>query len=260
MKTIPGRAFLPSSPFPLIAACFWLLGGPVSSAPIFTAGLNNSSLVARLDWSSDLGVDLVNDAGAFAANGSPQTVSASAFRDGRTISASITQTAPYVLNNQYWAADWTGLLNIPAGGFYGLGATASASGNWSFSVSPATTMYYAAIWSINAPAAIHPGFDVASVHPVAPQAGGSALGSFKQQDWFSFGIPGFPSRPTFIAETWSLDQNPPGSMLFSYRIAFSTTPIGADVFDPPAGNVPEPTTYLLSAAGLAVLAVLRGRR
>jgi hypothetical protein len=244
-----------------------LAGAPAWSAPIFNAALNNSNLTASLGWSSDLGPPLDNQTGPFVSNGSPVTISASAVRDGRSISGSITQTAPYVLKGEYWAADWTGVLNIPSPAFYGLFATASANGNWSFSipgVAPpvvaATPFYYAAIWAIGAPDAIHPTFDVASVHPTTPLAAGSAVGTFRQQDFTSVGIPGFPSRPSFGAATFSLDSNAPASMTYSYRIAFSTTPIGVGVFDPPVSAVPEPSSFLLFAAGLALLALLRVRR
>lgn len=248
------------------AAGVWITAGILLPAPLFNATLSNNNLVARLDWSSDLGVDVVNQTGPFIANGSPVTQSASAVRDGRAISASITQTAPYVLGGQYWAADWTGVLNIPAGGFYGLSATTSASGNWGFSVPgltpdqvALTTFYYAAVWDISAPVEIHPGFQVSGVHPVIPQSHGSATGSFTQQQWGAVGVPGFPSRPSFEAATWALETNGAASMRYSYRLAISLTPIGADVFDPPAGQVPEPATFTLAGLSLGLLAFLRRR-
>lgn len=249
-----------------LAAGVWITTGILFAAPLFNATLSNSNLVARLDWSSDLGVDIVNQTGPFAANGSPVTQSASAVRDGRTISASITQTAPYILGGQYWAADWTGVLDIPAGGFYGLAAATSASGNWGFSVSglssaqvALTTFYYAASWDISAPVEIHPGFQVSGVHPVTPLSHGSATGSFTQQQWGAMGIPGFPSQPNFEAATWALQTNESASMRYTYRLAISLTPIGADVFDPPTGQVPEPATFALAGLSLGLLALL-GRR
>ena len=47
------------------------------------------------------------------------------------------------------------------------------------------------------------------------------------------------------------NRNLPGHLDFSYRIAFSTTPIDSSVFLPPAVSVPEHSTLALMLIGLA---------
>ncbi len=236
------------------------------AAPAFDATYNGS-LTARLDWSSDLGVDLVNTTGVFLGTGVPVTVSASAVRDGRVIEANITQTTPNVLQDQYWAGSWSGLIKVPGPGLYGLQGTSGPTGAWLFSIpgqTPAEVLaqryYFASIWDVSGPSDIHPIF-LNAIHAGAPLSG-TSVGNFTLAELFSFGLSGFPVGLTFSGQTFSLDINQPGTVNFSYRIAFSTTPIDARVFDPdpPPGRVPEPSTILLIAAGLIGFRFMRYRR
>ncbi|MSV29549.1 MAG: hypothetical protein EXQ52_12525 [Bryobacterales bacterium] len=228
----------------------------VYAAPVFSAGMYTNKLGAGLGWSSDLGPQVVSETGGFLASGAPVTVVAQAIRDGRAISATITQTAPYVLDDQYWAGSWTGSMSIPRPGLYGLSASVDSSSFWNFNIAGLTpsqvtntTFYYAALWDIDAPSDIHPSFDAHGVHPVVPLSHGTATGSFTLGGYYSVGAQGFPTIPAFNAGTYSFDSNSPGLMDFSYRIAFSTTPIDADVFASAA--VPEPGTIFLLGPCLA---------
>ena len=183
------------------------------------------------------------------------------YGDGRPIAATITQTAPYVLGGEYWAGSWTGSFSIPGPSVYGLGASTYASGGWSFDIPgltrsqvDATTFYFAALWDIYSPSDIHPGFYVA-MHPLVPLFHGSATGSFTPGNNHSYLLPDFPSNPQFQAGTASFDTNNPGLMDFSYRIAFSTTPIEVSVFHP----VPVPASWLMLTAPLAWIIAWRTR-
>ena len=103
-----------ASPQRLIGAvAIGMAAAAAQAAPVFSATYDVSVLQVRLDWSSDLGIDFVDESTNFRATGAPITQSAIATRDGRTISASITQTAPYVLADAYWAASWTGSMDVP---------------------------------------------------------------------------------------------------------------------------------------------------
>ena len=239
------------------------VAAPVDAGPIFNA-FYAGALTSRLDWSSDLGVDLINTLPSAPGNGLPRTVSAAAMRDGRPISATITETAPYVLADQYWAGAWTGTLSIPGPGLYGLAANANASGNWTFAVpgqtsaqDASTVFYYASQWTVTAPADIHPQFGVQFIP--GPGLSGEATGSFTLGNLGSFGLAGFPAQPSFTALTASLDTNSPGVMNFRYQIAFSTTPITPDVFAAPPTAAPEPATLSLVAVGAAAALVRRRR-
>jgi hypothetical protein len=227
---------------------------PAEAGPIFNASYVGS-LTARLDWSSDLGIDLVNSTPNAPATGAPVTISAAATRDGRDISATITQTAPYVIDEQFWAGDFAGSFDIPGPGLYGLGAGTSTSGYWNFTIpgqtaaqNAATTFYYASRWTVTSPSDIHPHVNIQFLNP---DLSGQAVGSSTLGSLASFGLSGFPMQLSFSAATFAQDSNQPGLMNFTYQIAFSTTQIDASVFDPPVTPVPEPSTLLLAACGAA---------
>lgn len=253
-----------------LACCAALLLLPqVSQAtPIFTASHSTGDLFAGVGWSSDLGPNVGDSTGPFSGDGTPVTASASAIRDGRTISAQITQTAPYVLDDQYWAASWTGTFDIPGPGFYGLFAGASTHGEWSFDIPGLTfdelirtTFYFAAVWDMAAPADLHPSFDATGAHLLVPPFHGSSTGSFELAPrFFQTGSALFTTAVIFNAATLAQDSNRPGNVDFSYRIALSTTPIDASVFDPTPSAVPEPGTCLLLAGPIAGLIARRWRR
>ncbi|MSV27932.1 MAG: hypothetical protein EXQ52_04195 [Bryobacterales bacterium] len=250
------------APLRTLVAVLCLMPQMAHAAPVFSAAFYTSSLRATLGWSSDLGPYEVDQTGGFYATGAPVTVTAQAIRAGRPISATITQTAPYLLGGEYWASSWTGSLSIPGPGVYGLGASADASGAWIFDIPGltqnqinATTFYFAALWDIHSPSDIHPSFYVAMHSPV-PLFHGTATGSFTPGNNHSFGLPDFPSNPQFGAGTQSFDSNSPGLMDFSYQIAFSTTPIETSVFN----SAPEPATWLMLAAPLAGIIAWRASR
>ena len=118
-----------------------------------------------------------------------------------------------------------------------------------------TTFYYASLWDVEGPDDIRPSF--------SPDGGpnrplnGSETGSFTLSAYRSVGIPGYLTRPDFNGSTYSGDSNLPGHLDFSFKIAFSTTPIDASVFAPSA--VPEPGTWALALLGMAALAGHRHR-
>lgn len=248
-----------ASPQRLIGAvAIGMAAAAAQAAPVFSATYDVSVLQVRLDWSSDLGADVVDESTNFRATGAPITQSAIATRDGRTISASITQTAPYVLADSYWAASWSGSMDVPGWGYYGLFAAARTAGFWYFALpgqtheqNMNTTFYYASLWNVDSPADIHPEFILGNggLGPLS----GSETGSFTLADYRRIGIPGYLTRPDFRGSTHALDRNRnlPGHLDFSYQIAFSTTPIDASVFLPPAVSVPEPSTLALMLIGLA---------
>lgn len=234
----------------------------VQAAPDFDA-----SLVGRigigLGWSSDLGLHVYDTSPYEWADGSPVTVAASAVRDGRLVEGELTQSAPYVLQGQYWAASWSGWANIPEPGLYGLSATATVSSAWFFSIpgqtneeNRATRFYYASQWNVTSPADIHPFFEAQFL--VSPPLGGTATGSFTLGELASYGITGFPTTPSFAAGTHSLDRNAPGRMEFSYEIAFSTTPIDASVFV--TNSVPDAGSSLALLVPVCGLMAVVARR
>ena len=235
------------------------LPGAAQAAPVYTTTYNAAALGVALSWSSDLGLDVIEVDRDFLGTSTPITKSAVATRDSRTIAGTITQTAPYVLADQYWAASWSGTLDVPGPGFYGLFANAFASGHWNFHIpgqtpaeDRATRFYFAELWNIVGPPDIHPEFN-SGTRPLS----GSQTGDFTVAEYNSFGIPGFPTSLDFSAATFSLDSNQPGQMGFSYQLAFSTTPIDASVFAPSA--VPEPGTWALALVGMAALVGQRRR-
>ena len=254
------------APFRTLVAVLCLMPQIAHAAPVFSAAFYTSNLRAALGWSSDLGPYEVDQTGGFQATGAPVTATAQAIRTGRSISATITQTAPYVLSGEYWAASWTGSLSIPGPGVYGLFASADVGGAWTFDIPGlnqnqinATTFYFAALWNINSPSDIHPSFFVA-MHSLVPAFHGTATGSFTPGINHSFGLPDFPSNPQFAASTHSFDSNSPGLMDFSYQIAFSTTPIDASVFSASTSGVPEPATWLMLLPPLAGIIAWRASR
>ncbi len=113
------------------------------------------------------------------------------------------------------------------------------------------TIYFASIWEVDSPGDIHPGFDQYRSQPWP--LSGSETGSFRN----SVVWPGYSNRVAVQAATYSGDTNLPGHLDFSYRIAFSTTPIDTRVFLPPAVPVPVPATWGLMLAGLAGAVVVR---
>ena len=238
----------------VLAAAASLWGaGVAEAAPVFSATVDVGQHSVGLGWSSDLGPDVFVDVGPFPGTGAPVTASAVATRDGRTISASITQVSPYVLADQFWAASWRASADIPGPGIYGLFASLHSSSTWNFAIpgqtvaqNRLTRFYWASQWEVLAPADIHPDYNFNG--GVAEPLMGSDSGSFTLQDWYSFGIPGFLTRHELGAATFSGDSNRPGHMDFSYQIAFSTTPIDSSVFIPLA--VPEPAPWALMLIGL----------
>ena len=116
-----------------VVAVFGLLGA-AQAAPVFTTTSNATALGVALGWSSDLGPDALEVDQNFPGTSTPITKSAVATRDGRTIAGTITQIAPYVLADQYWAASWSDTLDVPGPGLYGLFASAFASGHWNFHI------------------------------------------------------------------------------------------------------------------------------
>lgn len=241
-----------------VVAVFGLLGA-ARAAPVFTTTYHAAALGVGLGWSSDLGPDVVEVDRNFPGTSTPITKSAVATRDGRTIAGTITQTAPYVLADQYWAASWSGTLDVPGPGLYGLFASAFANGHWNFHIpgqTPAedlaTQFYFAELWDVVGATDIHPQFN-SGARPLS----GSQTGNFTVAGYNSFGIPGFPTVLDFSAATQSLDSNLAGRVGFSYQIAFSTTPIDASVFAPSA--VPEPGTWALALLGVAALVGHRHR-
>ena len=248
----------------------WLLGATAAmvlasaqAAPVFNASVHVTSVGVRLDWSSDLGPDVINSVGNFAGTSTPVTTTAVATRDGRTISATMTHVPLYLLANEFWAASWHGSISIPGPGLYGLSAAAFSSSLWNFAIpgqthaqNLATQFYWAAVWDVDSPDDIHPSFNTGG--PARPLTG-SDSGSFTLADFYSFGIPGFPTSPEFAAATFSLDANRPGEMTFSLRYAFAVRPIDPSVFDPPFA-APAPATWALLLAGLAGIGMRRSRR
>lgn len=228
--------------------------------PGFSATYDVTALLAQVDWSSDLGPGVVDVSRNFRATAQPLTRSVIATRNGRTIGASITQTAPYVLADAYWAASWTGSMEVPGPGIYGLFANARTQGLWNFALpgqtyeeNMNTTFYYAALWDIDSPADIGPSFSL-NGGPSRPLSG-SETGSFTLAAYRGAGIPGYLSGPDFSAGTRSGDNNLPGQMIFSFQLAFATTPIDSSVFAP----VPEPASWALMMIGVAGTLAARRR-
>jgi hypothetical protein len=254
----------------LAVGCAALLLAPRAAfaTPIFTASYSSSDLFAGVGWSSDLGPNVGDSTGPFSGDGTPVTAAASAIRDGRMIAAQITQTAPYVLDDQYWAASWTGTFDIPGPGLYGLFAGAQARGEWSFDIPGLTfaelintTFYFAAVWDMAAPSDLHPAIDAPGAHLLVPPFHASSTGSFELAPrFFQTGNPWFSTNVFVAASTFAQDSNRPGTVDFSYRIALSTTPIDASVFDPAPSAVPEPSTCALLAGPIAGLIARRWRR
>jgi hypothetical protein len=159
-------------------------------------------------------------------------------------------------------------MDVPAPGLYGLFAGAHTRGVWAFDIPGLTfnelintTFYFASLWDVDAPPDIHPDLSAGGTHAIASVLHGSATGSFKlERAFFETGNPWFGLNVFFGASTFAQDTNQPGTMDFSYRIAFSTTPIDASVFDPPAAtDVPEPGSLLLMGGPVAGFIARRRR-
>lgn len=252
----------------VVSVVVCLVSHAAQASPILEATYAGANLQVLFSWSSDLGPVVVSSTGPYVA-GPPITRSGDEVRNGRAISGTITQTGPYVLDDLYWAASWSGSLNVPGGGFYGLGVGGSGDGTWSFhqaGVSDADlanrTLYFAAMWDIVTPADIHPSFSVGGIHPVTLTGHGEATGEFQlYRDFFQYGLPGFRGTAAFGAGTSAQDSNQPGTMDFFYTIAFSATPIDARIFNAPAPTVvPEPGTLLMTLGPLATLVARRWKR
>ncbi len=209
-------------------------------------------------------------------SGAPETAFTSGARNGGVISSRITQTAPYILNGQYWAGTWNITIDATenAGGQFGFGVAAASHSSWFFGIdglstseAAHTTFYFAATWEMTPYEDLTPEFVVNGptggyrtlFHEAAGfgDASGSYSGSFRPVDYVGTNMVPFNVYAGAGGYFRVNPHNAASSVDFTYSIAFSTTPIDASVFTTP---VPEPETYAMLLAGLGLLGFAARRR
>lgn len=250
------------------------------AVPSFTASSSGT-------LSAQIGFDDLNNPG-FSGQvptvgfGTPESLLIQGGRNSGMITTGITQIAPYILGGDYWAGTWNATVAATpgAGGLFGVRVGAGYAGFWYFGIDgksnaevAATTFYYAAKWttsengggimpdiSVGGPGGIGRILHSPAHPPPVVTPSGSFTGSFKLSDF---------NAPNVTSMSFAVGLNPHGllqvlpnnlesSLDFSFSIAFSTTPIDADVFAPSVDEATHVGASLFGAVGLIVW--MRNRR